>query len=87
MNYKYCATIFIGNAKHQILRKVALIDLKIFHRAVYFFIKNLGGVVWNSNDKIILSPKDYYKQYKRMIDSKFSRKLNIKDLKLVKAIT
>ncbi len=30
MNYKYCATIFIGNAKHQILRKVALIDLKVF---------------------------------------------------------
>lgn len=86
LKYKYCATVFIGNAKHQILRKVAFIDLRIFHRAAFLIAKSLEGVIWDTKNKQILSPSDYYKKYNRFIESKFSRKLDAKNLKMLKPI-
>lgn len=85
LKYKYCATVFIGNAKHQILRQVAFIDLCIFHRATFLFAKSLEGVIWDTKNKKIISPKDYYEQNRKFIESKFSRKLSRKDLRTMKA--
>jgi hypothetical protein len=84
--YKYCATVFIGNAKHQIFRNVAFIDLCIFHRAVFLFAKSLEGVIWDTKNKKVISSDDYYRKYKKFIESKFSRKLSKKDLKKMKAV-
>jgi len=86
LKYKYCATVFIGNAQQQILRQVAFIDLCIFHRTVFLFTKSLDGVVWDTKNKKIVSADDYYKKYRRFIESKFSRKLSKKDLRMVKAL-
>lgn len=85
LKYKYCAVVFIGNEKRQILRNVAFIDLCIFHRTIFLFVKNLEGVIWDTKNKNIITPDDYYKKYKKYIESKFSRKLNKNELRKVKA--
>jgi hypothetical protein len=85
LKYKYCAVAYIGNEKHQILRHVAFIDLCIFHRTVFLFAKNLEGVIWNTKNKKVVSHNNYFKNYKRFIEARFSRKLDGKYLKMIRA--
>jgi hypothetical protein len=79
--YLYLAQVLIGSPAGDLIPTPAKIDHRTFYRLVHYFAKRTGGMIYENERAQPLTPKEYYKEHKKIIDHPFHLKLTSLDLK------
>jgi hypothetical protein len=79
--YPFLAEILIGSPAGDLIRTPAMVDHRTFHRLVHHFAKRTGGIVYENDRTRPLTPNEYYKKHKMIIDHPFHLKLTKRDIK------
>jgi len=79
--FPFLAQILVGSPAGALKPTPALVDHRTFHRLVGYFASRTGGIIYEDDRSVPLTPSEYYKKHKKIIDHPFHLKLMERDIK------